>query len=126
MDNLTYLRNFTLILSEKLLKKYDAIFHKGWTGNQITKIKHTDTKKEKETKLRKIKKFIKNPIELPEILRDPTGLMLHEVLFDKNISIDKYLIGIVCNHCDKSKIKIKEIKRYTNVPIYENNLIPKF
>lgn len=50
---------------------------------------------------------------------------MHEVLFNKNIPIDKYLIGITCNHCDE--IKINEIKKYNNnIKIFTNNLVPNF
>ena len=124
IKNMTHFQDLTLILSPKLLEDYNIRFNKGWTGKKITEIKQKDKKKTKNKKLELVKEWLKNPIDLPEILRsDLSGFMLHEVVFNKNIPIDKYLIGITCNHCDETKIN--EIKKHTNnIKIFTNNLIP--
>lgn len=122
VNNLTHLPDYTLILSDKLLKKYDIRFNKGWTGNEILTINHKDNYLDKKEKLEKVKNFLENPLDLPEKLRDPSGLMNHEILINKNIPIKKYLIGIICNNCNDEQIK--EIKKYVNIPIFKNNLVP--
>jgi len=122
LNNLTHMPDYTLILSEKLLDDYEIRFNKGWTGNELTTIKLDDNNKDKKNKLSIVKRFIKNPKDLPEKLRDPTGLMIHEVLFSKNIPLDKYLLGITCNNCTNEQIN--EIKKYTSVNIYTSNIIP--
>jgi len=124
IKNMIHFQNYTLILSPKLLKDYDMRFNKGWTGIKLTEIKQNDKLKIKNKKLKVVKEWLKNPNDLPEILRsDTSGFMMHEVLFNKNIPIDKYLIGISCNGCDE--IKINEIKKYNNnIKIFTNNLVP--
>lgn len=121
LNNLSHIPNFTLILSHKLLDDYKIIINKGWTGSQLITINLDDSPKKKYKKLKFLKSWLKNPKGFPSTLIDPSGLMMHEVLFEKNIPIDKYLIGITCNQC--SQEQLNEIKKYTKVNINTTNLI---
>ena len=123
LENLSHLPDYSILLSEKLLEDYDIRFNKGWTGNEIISINKDDKESEKYNKLEKVKEFLKDPKDFPEKLKEPTGLMMHEAVFNKDIPIKEYLIGIVCNSC--SEEEINKIKKYTNVKIYTTNLVPK-
>ena len=122
LNNLTHLPDFSLILSDKLLQEYDIRINKGWTGNELISISHTDDKLIKNKKFNILKKFLKNPKDFPKTLIEPSGLLMHEVLFDRNIEIDKYLLGIVCNKCNNEQLS--ELKKF-NYKIYTTNIIPE-
>ena len=124
IKNMTHFQDYTLLLSPTLLEDYDIKINKGWTGKQLVYIKNNNSTKTKNNKLNKVKSWLKNPIDLSEILRsDTSGFMLHEVLFYKNIPIKKYLVGIICNQCDESKLN--QIKKYidSSVKIHLTNVI---
>jgi hypothetical protein len=101
-------------------------FHKGWSSLPIPKehkLKKIDSEKTRNNKLNSIRKFLKNPIELPKILRD-SPINNHEVMFDKNISLNKYVVGIIYNFDDKKKLeKIKKIidKKKYNIVLIPND-----
>ena len=89
----------------------DVEFHRAW-GGYPTKNEHilrkTDSCRETQKKLNKIKEFLKNPKDIHEKSRDfPLN---HEVTFPRKISLKKYVIGITCNFADvKTMNKIKKI-----------------
>lgn len=101
-----------LVFSSNILDDYDIVVNVGWNGNELCSISHKDTKKDKMKKIKKIKNFIKNPEKIlppqrAKMLKN--NIMLHEVLFDKNIFLDKYLVKI--NDCGFTDKQIKEIKK---------------
>lgn len=106
---------FTINLAFKIrtaLNDYDMTVNAGWGGNEICSISHKDSKKEKNKKIKKIKNFIKNPEKILAPLRAKmlkNNIMLHEVLFYKNIPLDKYLVRI--NNCGFTDKQMEEIKK---------------
>lgn len=124
--NLSHMRDFSIILHPKLLKEYGIIFNKGWTNicDPIV-ISKNEMQYSVQDKINKIKKFISDPHELPIMLRESSGLMLHEVLFDRKIPLENNILAIVCNSCSDANVrklkKIIENKAYKNIPIITSN-----
>jgi hypothetical protein len=134
IKNMSYWWTFTngvgLILHPKLLYNNGAIFNKGWQGGPYTTknngfvIDKNDNYKTKRRTLMKIKKWLKNPHDIKEILQKNEH-MNHEIIFNKQIPI-KYIIGIVCVNCDQKEldaiknkaIKNKAIEKNLNIPVY--------
>lgn len=113
IKNLTHLPDYCLILSSELFYDYDTFFNNSWQGGIMkTTIKTKD--------INKIKKRIINPKVNKKlkklIINSPLN---HELIFNKSIPLDKYLIGIVCNGCD-----IEDLNKLTNVAIFTDNVIP--
>lgn len=101
------------IINPKNMFDQGFIFNKNWvTYHNIYSIhiKKTDSIPTIK-KLNKIRQIIKNPESwLPEIMQ-------HEILFDKEIDLTKYLLAIICNCSDDEINKIKSIikdKPYKN------------
>lgn len=94
----------SVIIDKKVLCHMDVEFHRGWQSLPIKeehKIKTTDTSAIIKRKLKSIRNYLKNPRELPKGLRTP--LLNHEIMFDKNISVRRYVVGVVCS--DEKTIK---------------------
>lgn len=114
LKNLTHLWDYCLIFSSDLFYDYNTWFNNSWQGGIL---KSSLTTKN----INKIKQRIKNPKvnkKLQNLIKD--SHLNHELIFNKNIPLDKYLIGVICNECDK-----KHLQKLTNVPIFTTNLIPK-
>lgn len=119
LKNISIMPSYALIINPNIILDYTTKFYKGWgtipnpiiiyPNDSLTTIKH---------KIAEIKNFIANPIDLPPILQS-SEIMTHEVLFDKPIPLDKYLLGIICKNCNENKIRnIIKNTEYANVPIY--------
>ena len=93
---------FGLILDEKLLDDKVGYFNIGWLAtpqkNSII-LKPNDTKKERDKKMKKIKK----------VLLNSRPVLDHELLFKKEINLKDYLIGILIPK--KQKKNTKKIKK---------------
>lgn len=132
LNNLMEIGGIILLLHPKLAYEYDLIFNKYWskypTDISII-INKSDTLKNKKLKIKEIKEYIKNPTfyentpfgdrfdDLSKL-----GIMSHEVLFDKQIPLDEYLLGVICSGCSDEIIKqIKKlIKQYPNAKILKH------
>lgn len=96
------LRPGTLIFNDNLLHDYKCIFndaHYSHTNYDSIIIKKNDPNTDK--KLKEIRKKINEKSSDPKFKKFPYELN-HEILFDRQINIKKYLIGIIC---DKNDIK---------------------
>lgn len=130
LENLTHFWGPSLIISPYVLDKQIVEFHRGW-GSLPTLEEHilkpTDNAKQRNSKFSKIRKYLKNPKELPAMIRQSI-LYIHEVVFSRNISIKKYVIGITCNFADdKTMNKINKIineKKYKLFVLRENSPMP--
>lgn len=102
----------------------------GWGYKPLIKIRYDDTDKIIKHKLAKVKKFVKNPVTLPKLLYKGLRNMHHEVMFNKNIDMHNYLLGIYMNGVDNSNTRkvitrIKKLLRkykYNNIGVYLNKL----
>lgn len=123
----TYFGN-SLILSPEILNDHNVGFNEGWSAGPDKKtlmLNKNDTNDILVDKLVKIKNFLQkksvNESGDPEV-------MDQEVLFFDQISLKKYLLGIVCYECDKTNLdKIKKAsKKYGDIFITTNpNEFPK-
>lgn len=124
VKNLTHAIDFSLLFHPKIMYQNGFYFNKGWEAGLCDKTIYVDgvDKTITKQKINQIKEFLKNPIDVPEIIRE-TGFMNHEVLFDHPISLKHgNLIGIVCNYCDATewsfwKKTTKKLSKPTNKPL---------
>lgn len=137
LENLDFFRNYTLILSPKIIEDYNVYFLGGWGNFNLTTISPSDTNNQKNQKINLIKQFISKPYDLPQIVLESPIIRQHEVRFDKSIDIKKYLIGIGIGHSDNpndidnynnlEKIKKLLVKHgLTHIKIFNYNQIPKY
>lgn len=132
LDNIKYFWSPSIILHPKIMCDIEMEFHRGW-GALPTKSNHIIRKTDSESKIRNklndIRKFLKDPKELPTEIRK-SFVFNHEVVFNKKISIKKYAVGITCNFADKKTMnKIKQIildKKYKLKIIHGNYPMPKY
>jgi len=122
IKNFEHMLEYTfLIKSEVVEKNKNMEFHAGWglnDGLQIVMKTFNDFKKN----LTKIRKFLKNP---PKSI--PSGVLGHEFLFSKPISVRKYVFAIYCNaneNIDKLQ-KIINDKKYKIIIYTKNSPMPK-
>lgn len=120
LKNIPIMPSYAIIIDPNILNTHNAVFNKGWGG--IIKpdiyLSKKDSPKQRRDKISSIREFIKDPKELPEKLKN-SGVMTHQVLFNRRIPIDS-IIGIICTKCpDKTINKIKEI---IDVPVFTTNL----
>jgi hypothetical protein len=126
MHNISHFWDVSVVLHPKILHEYDAVFNLGWGSRKNSVFFYkTDTPKEFNEKLDKVRELIKNPHTIPKIVQDAPGMLHHEVTFPNDIPLKDNLLGIVCNHCpnkDISKIKnaLKD-NSYKNVMILDRN-----
>ncbi len=124
IKNLQQMRYCALLLRPEIVKKYGCIFNKsmavGPTEGSIF-LNKIDSFEILNDKLKKIRKFLKNP-DLPEKL---IGYYSHEVLFSKRIQLEDNLLAIVYNVSSDKKIKkIQDViinKPYANVKIIRDS-----
>lgn len=116
--------NASIIIDKSILCDMDVYFHKGWGNLFWTKnqdLKKTDTQKIRKRKIEYIRSFLKDPIEMPEMVRK-SFVNLHEVMFDKNISVRKYVKGIIYH--SSYEPKIKKIKQIIDKKKYDIWMVP--
>lgn len=114
----------SFIIDKNILCDMNVEFHIGWGGwnmKEEYKLNKTDKETVRKNKLDSIRKFLKNPSELPKILRE-SQINNHEIMFDKNISVKKYVVGIVYNFEDKKQLE--KIQKLINKKKYNIKLIP--
>jgi hypothetical protein len=103
-----------LVFSQDLFYDYDLHVDAGWGNVPIVDIKKEDTKREKNKALKKIRAYVeKRELYLSEKLAKMLpDFMSNQVLFNKRIPLDKYLVAI-CGYCnfenDKDSEKIKKL-----------------
>lgn len=132
INNIEGMGEFSLILSPDVIKIKGNIANvwQGWGYKPLIKIRYDDTDKIIKHKLAKVKKFVKNPVTLPKLLYKGLRNMHHEVMFNKNIDMHNYLLGIYMNGVDNSNTRkvITRIKKllskykYNNIGVYLNKL----
>jgi len=122
LKNLTDVPDFTILIKSTAINtNANMEFHGGWKlqGSECIKMKkNTDVVKN----ISKIHRFVKNKRN-----GVPRGILNHEFLFGKPISVKKYVFGIVCYNAE-SFIKInKMIIRYGyNIQIYNEHIPTSF
>lgn len=135
LKNMENTGHFAFILHPKIVNDRNWWFNKNWLSAPSSDEKYTitfnknDSNKIHKQQLRKIKKFLKNPSSLPDIVQTSPGQCHHEILFDKPISVKNYMIGIVCSHCNGKQLdqleKLVKKKGYNIKIINENYPMPK-
>ncbi len=134
LKNLKHGTEYSLIISPKILGEHDIIVNAGWGNYEIEKILSSDDSGTVDSKLKLVRKFIKNPTGLPKMLLDYPSYRLHEVKFNKPIDVQKYVKGIaIYNHDEKdfnskvSKIKkILEKTGLTDIKVFDGNKLPSY
>lgn len=124
LHNLTYFWQPSIVLHPKVLYECGGTFKKSWTGDakhsgDIVIEKHD---KNFSKKIRMIYKFIKNPTNIPDMIKkDP--YMTHELMLNTNISLNRYAIMVVCGVCDdKTFNKLDRlVKRKYNILTMKSN-----
>ena len=119
LKNFREAKGISLLLSSSLLDEYTGYFNKNWQGgpgSQSIKLDKNDDLVTRATKLNIIREFIKDPSELPWIVKKFPGDFHHELVFEEPLLIKKYLRGVVCYGCPKEIIdslhEILEKKKY--------------
>ncbi len=123
LKNLSHLFSFSLILHPRILDEYESVFYEGW--GSFGKIKFDRNDVEKNTKIDKIREFIKNPISLPDIVKKSLGHIHHEFIFKEPVKLKDNLLAVVCNSCSdeiigKIRVALKNGK-YDGVKIITKN-----
>ena len=117
--------NYMLILHPDVIKDYQCTFDKGWGYQKFIEFEKNDIKFSE--KIDKIHTYLSNP-DLPQILRQTSEYMHHQLYMPYKIPINKYLIGIIYyNVLPNNKLfEIKELiqKKKLNVKVYENMYPP--
>jgi hypothetical protein len=117
IQNIENMLDFSLLIKNNVVEKNKNMeFHEGWNlnvGLQIIMKNYEDFKKN----LKKIRQLLKNPKKTT-----PSGILCHEFLFHKPISVRKYVFAIYCDPSnDINKLqKIIDDKKY-NIIIYTKN-----
>lgn len=133
--NLDIFWSYSIVLHPRIIYDLEAFFNEGWQGGPGTKSIHfmkSDDPVTFNNKIEDAKKFVKNPHTLPKLVQEfPT--MTHEIVFSDKVPIKKYVIGIICNQCDDTRInQIKKVlkdnnyKNYKNIKIVTNNQSTSF
>lgn len=133
IQNLTHMRDYTLILSPDILTEQDAVFNKGWLGGPETSpigrsiyINKNDDIMTTSKKIKEFKEFLKDPSGiLPQRVVEFSPFHHHEIVFSQSIDLKNHLLGIVCHFCqDNPKFeKVKQImhKKYPKAKIFTDN-----
>jgi hypothetical protein len=110
LNNIENMHNTSLQFSPQLILDYGIIFNRGWGGitDHSIVIHGSDQLEEKYNKLNKIKEYLKNPSFYPFKV---SGQNEHEILIDRVIPLNEYLISVYCETtCSKkNKRRIKKI-----------------
>lgn len=124
LNNIDIIGNISLQFSPQLLFDYGLIFNRGWFKYPYETsiyIHESDKLCEKISKLNKIKEYVRNPTFYANHLIKNAGYRAHEIMINKQIPLEKYLISIncVCSDINQNKYceKIKNIidTKYPNV-----------
>jgi hypothetical protein len=87
---------FSLIFHPSLLHNKNFKCGKGWGyDSNFIDFNKTDSRKEFKSKLKKLRKFLKNP-DLPDVYKKFGGIFQHEIFISGKINIKKYFIGVIC------------------------------
>lgn len=123
LQNLTSLSSHALILSPQLIQDLDAIFVKGWSGGDFQK--HDIIRFGTKDDIERIRKTLTEYGPTPENM---DGWMTHEVLFSGKISLEKYLVGVVCLNCNSNSMKKvrKLATKYEDIFVTDKNALPSF
>lgn len=124
LKNLNFISGDAIILKPEIVDEFNIIFNKGWIrqpNEKSIRINKDDELPEKDGKWKRIKEYLENPTELPDLITDPKDEMSHEVLFDKKIDLKKYLLAVVYSGCDEKQLEsiINELDDYQNVALFE-------
>ncbi len=124
LKNIEYIGNVSLQFSSQLIFDFGIIFNRGWfmyPRDTSIWIHESDTLAVKYNKLNEIKEYLKNPTFYPKFLIEYSGYIAHEIMIDRPIPLDKYLISINCVCSKKYKNKISKIIRlkYQGVKILD-------
>lgn len=113
IDNIKHVRAISFIINSNLMYDNDLIFHEGWYGGNPIYLYKNDTRRVTNEKIKKIHDFLKNPISIPEKIRESQGLFDHQMLIGESIPLDKYVTGIAFNiqNIDLYKKDIQKIKK---------------
>lgn len=129
LKNIPFTFSISLLFSPKILKDLPFTFGKGWGYDpSFESFKPSNTKSEFKKKIRKIRKYLKNP-DLPQKLKEQTGLFHHELYTQKEVEISKYLVGIICYSDDEKFIeKLKKAIKKTglNIKLFKTNIPPDY
>ena len=109
---------FYLILKPKIIFDFNIDVNKGWGSAKLLTIDKHDP--DIESKMDKIYTYVKNPHINPNLdkLLEGSGFMQHELLFHKNISLQRYLYGIVISKNNTNDNIEKLIKKYEGTKIF--------
>lgn len=115
------------ILHPKILCDFDIKIHKIWRLNETTINKSNSPKKIKK-ELDDLRKYLINSANKIETHPDGSKTISswyyrHEILFNKKISIKKYVIGIVCDDCACLEKDFKIIKQLIKEKNYKLTII---
>ena len=123
LNNIDILNNVSLQFSPELIFDYGMIFNRGWFKYPYDTsiwIHESDTLEEKYRKLDEVKEYIKNPTFYPFKV---SGYKAHEIMIDRPIPLNKYLISVNrdWNYPKKYKKMIDKIIRskYPGVKILD-------
>ena len=120
LKNIKRYPGFSLIISPFVLADQNIVFNKGWYGkinNQSIILDSNDGEKLNDN-IRIIREILKDNMHIPTEL-NVQGWMTHEIMFEKNIKLKDYLIGIVCFDCTMEQVEVvrHHSKKYTNTNI---------
>jgi hypothetical protein len=98
-----------LIIRPSIVKHFNITFHDSWfpiRGKKLN-INIDDSKKVFWKKINFIHDYLKNAKIDPKINDNPkkNTVVLHEITFNKKISVEKYVCAIVCDYCTDDEIK---------------------
>lgn len=132
LNNISQFSSNAFIISPAILNDYDAGFNVGWRRDfdrETVILYKKDDAEIKEQKIHMIRNKLKQIDEEDEDSKIAYGWHNNEVLFQHEIPLDKYLIGIVCTSCKKDKYNEqinKLASKYNDIPIItEKNPMPK-
>jgi hypothetical protein len=127
LNNIDVVGGCKFFLSPQLFFDSNTFFNQGWfkyPRNTSIHTKKTESTIKKKRKLRKIKKYLKNPTFYPKNLTKNAGYIAHEILFDEMIDLHKYLIGVECDFCETKYVNsIEKIikNKYPHVKIFKGD-----
>lgn len=127
LNNVDVIGNISLQFSPMLLfdqQDTGIIFNRGWFAGPVDTsiwINGSDSLEQKYNKLNQIKEYLKNPTFYPKKLIQDSGYRAHEIMINKPIPLNQYMISINMVGANKYRNRIHKIieKKYPNVKILE-------
>lgn len=124
LNNIPQYPSFTLMLNPYLLVQQNAAFNKGWYGEIMrdTIILNPDDEELFNTSIKKIRSTLDEEIYAPTQL-NLHGWITHEILFQQNIDLGAYLIGVLCTGCTNQQLESinKLAKKYDRIVVNQKN-----